>query len=254
MINKRIVLTVTSGRSGTGYLTEILGIHQDVVCFHEPAPSFEILLREAQRSREVAKEFWIEKKIPFINEIKSDVYIETSHLVCKGFLEPLFEMGIVPDVIILERASREISKSLFQLDTIPGRTEKALRFYLSPNDSNLFLRLPDWDQFNDYQLCFWYTLEILMRQKYYATVVKNMGGNVAYTSIEELNKLKNVEKLFDNLALANLSYRSKIKLKKALKNKANTKTHKKNKFEYSEDQLYSFEKEVYDKTAFFDHY
>jgi hypothetical protein len=37
------------------------------------------------------------------------------------------------------------------------------------------LRLPDWPSFSDYQLCYWYALEIERRQAYYQQNARALG-------------------------------------------------------------------------------
>lgn len=253
-INKKFIFTVTSGRSGTGYLAEILSKHQEVYCAHEAVPSFGTHFREIQTNPAKAKEFWLKEKLPEIKRQKQHIYIETSHLFCKGYLEPLLESGIIPDLIVLERPSRETAKSLFQLNTIPGRTEKALRFYLSPDDPRIMLPFPEWEQANDYQLCFWYTLDTMIRQKRYSMLVNNLGGKVVTTSIENLKIFEQVKSLILNLGIRKPDFGARNKIRKSLDRKINTKVSMKAEFPFSASELFQYEDEVYKKTSFFELY
>ena len=66
------------------------------------------VLREVQGDPIPAKLFMLEHKLPAIARYASQVYVETSHLACKGFFEPLLDIGIIPDLII-HRGPKEMS-------------------------------------------------------------------------------------------------------------------------------------------------
>lgn len=198
---KRLVFTVTTGRSGTAYLSTILGYARNVFAVHEPPPEFAEVLRRVQGDPELAEKFWLEEKLPAILEVPDKVYIETSHLVCKGFLEPLLEMGIVPDLIIHRRPPRDVALSMFKMGTIPGRSDKGLRFYLSPDDPGV-LKLPDWERLHDYQLCFWYCLEIERRAKAYSELFKENGARVVETTLAGLKTFSGLQSMSGDLGIS----------------------------------------------------
>jgi hypothetical protein len=151
----------------------------------------------------MAYEFWIEKKLPKIVNEPNQVYVETTHLFCKGFVESLLDLHIIPDVIILTRSHREVATSLWRLDTIPGRTPKGLKFYLSPDDPNV-LSLPNWRTIHDYQLCYWYCLEIERRCLIYEKIFIERGARVAKVSFNNIKKISSFNKLIKQLYLPRL--------------------------------------------------
>ena len=158
----------------------------DRVCaVHEAAPGFECVLRPAQRRPELARDFWTRHKLPAIAARPEPIYLETSNVVCKGFLEPLLELGIVPHLILLNRAPRAIALSYLARNSVPGRTDLGLRYMLSPTDPGV-IALPGWRQLSDYQLCFWSALEVERRQIAYRGPVAEAGGQVAETSAQAL--------------------------------------------------------------------
>ena len=55
--NKRLIFTITTGRSGTAYLASIFGYAKGVSAFHEPSPEFVDVLREVQGDPIQAKLF-----------------------------------------------------------------------------------------------------------------------------------------------------------------------------------------------------
>jgi hypothetical protein len=109
---KRLILAVTPGRSGTGYLSQLLDGLPDVFSAHEPEPNFRDAMRPAQSNPTIARAFLLEKKLPTIRSCVAPVYLETSHLACKGFIEPLVENGCVPDLILLKRDPYRVASSL----------------------------------------------------------------------------------------------------------------------------------------------
>jgi len=219
---KKLIFSVTTGRSGTTYLSVVFSYMKDVAAYHEPEPEYVEVLRKAQGDRHMAKAFLLNKKLPQIARIQDPVYVETSHLICKGFLESFLDLGIVPSLVIHRRPPREVSLSLLKMGTIPGRNEKALRFYLSPDDPGV-LRLENWNHFTDYQLCFWYCLEMERRAKHYSGMFREAGSTIAETTLAELKTLGGLEKLatiFD-LKLKSPAFLTRIRFKRNSRFKIN---------------------------------
>ena len=197
---KRLIFTVTTGRSGTGYLAEMLSFIPYVHSCHEPEPRFSNVMRWAQKDKTIAVKFWMDKKLPQIANEKAPIYIETSHLFCKGFIEPLLDMDIIPDLIILTRPDRDVAKSMLRLGTIPGRTEKGLKYYLSPEDPGV-LSLPNWESLHDYQLCYWYCLEIKRRSIYYEHILREKNAHIAKISLDDIKSLRSFRRMVRQLNL-----------------------------------------------------
>lgn len=197
---KRLILAVSTGRSGTAYLAEILGCVPDVSSHHEAKPKFSKALRPVQQNGQLAYKFWIKEKLPAIAKDSAPIYVETSHLFCKGFAEPLLDLGIVPDLILLARPYRQVALSFCRFGTIPGRTAQGLKYLLGPADHGV-LSLPDWQELDDYQLCYWYCLEIERRMSKYNELFSGLGARIVRVSLEEINALSGFEKLLLGLNL-----------------------------------------------------
>jgi len=204
---KQLVFTVATGRCGTAFLAEILRLVPGAASYHEPKPEYAEILRGAQEAPERARDFLVEKKLPAISQDDSSIYIETSHLFCKGFLEPLLDLGIVPAIIWMRRGHREVASSMFRGGTIPGRTEKGLCFYLSPEDPGVLL-CENWKSLNDYQLCYWYCLEIERRALQYRSLFKENGWYWGETSISGITKVEGFRQLLLDLNLPKMSWYS----------------------------------------------
>lgn len=198
--NKRMIFTVTTGRSGTAYLTEVFGNLKGVSAFHEPSPEYVEVLRSAQRDRRLAEQFVLEQKLPVIASCPAPIYVETSHLVCKGFLEIFLEHGLLPDLVVHRRPARQVSLSLLKMGTVPGRSPKALKFYLQPSDPGV-LPLPGWQNLSDYQLCYWYCREIERRAQHYTELFRGMGARVVETTLPGLKTSQGLNEMMAGLDL-----------------------------------------------------
>lgn len=199
--SKRLIFTVSAGRSGTHFLTRLFRYLPGMDVFHENnTPHFHDHMRAAQEDPNHARKFLNDEKLPFIESLKKPIYAETSHLFCKGFLEPLLELGVVPDLVLLSRDRRKIATSLFRLGTIPARQEKALQFYLKPDDPGV-VTMEDWNSWSDYQLCYWYVLEIERRQRVYGQKVRELGGCVHACDLDEINTAEGYRELIKALNL-----------------------------------------------------
>lgn len=190
-VKKRLIFTLTSGRSGTTLMTRMLRRLRGVEARHEPHPDFASVMRQAINNPELAKEFWLNQKLPSIEQVDCRVYVEASHLFCKGFVEPLLSIGIIPDAIVLSRDKRATATSLYQLGTVPERTEKGLKYCLSPSDTGVVAPVR-WQEMHDYQLCYWYCLEIARRQALYAKMICSAGGRILYLRTEELLRRRGI--------------------------------------------------------------
>jgi hypothetical protein len=247
--DKRFIFCVTTGRSGTRYLAKMLAHSGAVDSCHEPRPAFVDLMRDVQLEPAVAREFLIQEKIPHIyaRYPNRHIYIETSHHFCKGFFEAWLSVPDLPlpDLIILDRNLRQVALSMHRLHSIPGRTASGLRHYLSPNDTSNYTGLRNWSEMNDYQLCYWYCLEIEERKKIYADFVRQKGGLVVETSLDELRKLRGFITLRKKLRLPKLSVGEFAKyffLRSFRQNKKNY--AKKKLLKYTEYELQQFDEEV----------
>jgi len=201
---KKLVFTVATGRCGTAFFAEILRLVPGVTSLHEPQPEYASVLREVQSDPEKARRFLIEMKLPAIADQASAIYIETSHLFCKGFLEPLLDMDIAPSLLWIRRGHRAVAASMYRGGTIPGRSEKGLRFYLSPDDHGV-LSLPGWQKMHDYQLCYWYCMEIERRAQKYREKYRSNGWYWSETSLPHITSSKGMRQVLAELDLPRLS-------------------------------------------------
>jgi hypothetical protein len=250
MLDKRFIFTVTTGRTGTGYLANLLGIFQDTITYHEPSPSYAICLRQAQEDSEIAKSFLLNQKIPSICRLSiRPIYIETTHLFCKGFLEPWLEISELPapDLILLERDLREVAVSYLRLQTIPGKATNGLKFLLAPWDKTCLTSVKDWESLNDYQLCYWYCLEMEERKKLYREMILKRGKKCYSTSIEKLQTVGGILDARKSLDLPALTIRGWLAYFKRRGNKINSKDSSKTDIVLDDRDIDHWEGEVKDR-------
>jgi len=183
---KNLIFSVTAGRTGTLFVQKLLSTLPDTTSLHEPEPAFQRYLRRIHRDPDFAREFLLSYKLPAILGYPTKSYCELSHVFCKGYLEPLLDLGITPNLIILRRPPRPIALSLLERYTIPERSYLGIQFLLSPHYSDV-LPFSGWHSMTDYQLLFWYAIEIERRQRAYANLVLQRGGTAYDVTAEELN-------------------------------------------------------------------
>jgi hypothetical protein len=242
--NKRLIFTISSGRSGTAYLANVLSYVPNVSSHHEPKPSFSKVMRSVQQNKETAYEFWIKKKLPSIAKDPSSIYIETTHMFCKGFIEPLLDLDIIPDLILLTRPYRRVALSFCRFGSIPGRTAQGLKYLLSPTDPDVLL-LPNWQNLDDYQLCYWYCLEIARRSHKYSNLFTDLGARVVRVSLDEISTVSGFKKLLLGLNLQKPDGPKWAEYLEMKENRINTRSHL-NRPARIPDDLDSAEKEVLD--------
>lgn len=230
---KQLVFTITTGRSGTKYLAYLLGLLKDFRSEHEEKPAFHEYYRTIIDGKYSFKKFWLEKKLPYIaTQVEEHFYADASHMGCKGFFEPLIELGIQPCFIFLKRENRAVAKSLWELNTIPYRTIKGLKYLNSPYDKRVLQIDGDIKKLTDYQLCYWYTLENDRAGKYYKSFFNEHNCSYIEISFDELIKADGILRIKKEMHLSNFSFVGRMKYFKnkdiVLNSKKNRKSKKEN--------------------------
>jgi hypothetical protein len=182
-VETHLIFTLSPGRCGTGYLAKMLQTVPGVEARHEGKPDFVEVARDAQHDPEIARLFWLERKLPYIATLNTAVYAETSHLFVHGFAQALLDLNIPADLIVLTRPHREVALSYWQRGSIPGTTKRGKQYLLDPTGSVL-LPVRGWDSLNRYQRCYWHCLEVEARCD--ALTTQYVAGNVCYTSLAQV--------------------------------------------------------------------
>ncbi len=167
-------------------MAELLASVPGVSSFHEPVPYHAQIVRLLQTQPHTAYSYLHEYKFPAINHAPGQVYAETSHTTCKGFIEPLINIGLRPAWIVLRRPPRQVAWSLTVRNAIPARTTAGVQDLLEPRDKWV-TPLLEWESASNYQLCYWYALEIERRQLAYTDLAQKLGMSVVDITCRELN-------------------------------------------------------------------
>lgn len=196
----RVVVTLTSGRSGTQYLAAKLRKATRAVVLHEPAPDFCDVMRAAINDLEAGRQFVRQRKLPAIQAYWPRDYVETSHLASKGFVLPMLLEGIRLDAIVLQRDPIDVALSLLAIDTVPGKTELGKQYLSLPSDINS-LEISEWESLTDLQRCMWYALDSQRRAQESADLIAEFGGLVRPLHFDQISQTLSVLQVARQLQL-----------------------------------------------------
>jgi hypothetical protein len=185
MTNKTFVFTVTTGRSGTVFLTNLLSNNlNNANIYHERTGPYGFGIHTPEASHFMQynhfgvtkriREFWLEKLQLALNE-SGNYYIETSHFLSKaGLIENL---DILPNdvsikIIYLTRETDKIALSFFNRGTFQNFGWTWL-FTLDPRYSNIIISSRPFMQFGPMGHSLWYVLEMRARAEYYKNIIQN---------------------------------------------------------------------------------
>jgi hypothetical protein len=214
MAERDFVFTMTTGRSGTAYLTELLGANlPDAEAHHEflgwrdfglktPDVSH-MTLFNSEGNVEKVQTFW-RHKLSIILDGRSRYYVETAHMLMKA--------GLIENIAPLTRAGRV---HLIELERDPIATIRSLKgrydFHNMGNqwlwylDQNYPKNLTSWAKFSNYGhsgLCLWYITEIRLRAAYYAKLVGQIPNIMVHRfRLEDITRPAGAAKLLAALGV-----------------------------------------------------
>lgn len=211
MLDKRLIFTLTTGRSGTMYLTEMLKLAEGVHACHEwddkkRLTDFVRVANHARNAHDQGREWWLDVLFPHIAEnVKEPIFAMTSNVFGRGMAACLIELiddeqAPVPDIIVLRRPTRDVALSFWWRKSIPARTPNGSIYHFHP-EGNCILHLKDWQRFTDYQLVYWDTLEMEKRMQVLAQQFAARGAKVFETTTMELTGGNSFLKLAEYLDL-----------------------------------------------------
>jgi hypothetical protein len=215
MNDRQFIFTMTTGRSGTAFLAELLAANlPDAECHHEflgwndfglrtPDVSH-LTLFNSEGNVEKVQDFW-RNKLAIILNGRSQFYAETAHMLMKaGLVEniaPLTRIGHV-HLIDLQRDMAATIQSFKSRGDFFNKGNQWL-WYL---DHKYPRNLSGWEKFSNYGhsgLCLWYIIETRLRAAYYARIVAdNPKITVHRVSLEELSHPAGAARLLAALGTA----------------------------------------------------
>jgi hypothetical protein len=127
-----------------------------------------------------------------------------------------------------------------RLETTPERTHGGREWYIGPSTPTAILKVQDWQNWSDYQLCYWYAMEVEARKVVLGNLIKFNGGRVCRIDITELAKWQGIKRLIRELDLPKLGIKEIYTLLWLMREESNTRGFEKNGQEtFSLEQLSS---------------
>lgn len=206
ILNHRLIFCINSGRSGSNYLSELLGTAEEVISYHEPSPSmtgdylrminkFDYATSFSKRRLKSSTIKDILLKIP-----DGKIYCETNHMFIKTFFDVVTQDFPKIEVIILRRYLPKVLKSFIELGYFSDKNQ-AWRFWMSsPNAVTAAIPCIDVDaNLDQWDLSIAYLIDIEARAKRFQQ--EYPGINTYEVPLEELNNFTKVESLFEQLKI-----------------------------------------------------
>jgi hypothetical protein len=215
MSDRQFVFTMTTGRSGSAFLTELLAQNlADAECHHEFLDWGDFGLRTPDVSHmtlfnsegnvEKVQNFW-RNKLAIILNSRTRFYVETAHMLMKaGLVEnlaPLTRAGHVHLIDLQRDIAATIRSFKSRLDFFNKGNEWL--WYL---DKTYPRNLSGWEKFRGYGhggLCLWYIVEVRLRAAYYARMVaQNPNISVHRVTLEAISTPEGAGRLLAALGAA----------------------------------------------------
>lgn len=171
-MDKNLIFTICTGRSGTKLLARLCEQLPDVTALHEPDPSFHMYQRKITVKPYLGIGFLQYQKIPAIMGCDTYHYLETTHAVCKGWIELMMMLELDPTYIILDRNPTDVAKSMYKYNSIPYHNDRG---WLTQPQDQTALGFVSWQKATPFELCYWYAIDIERRKFYYQRRVKTVS-------------------------------------------------------------------------------
>ncbi len=221
ILKHRLIFCINPGRSGSQYLSELLGTAEEVISYHEPNPPMtgdflELINKypyDNQRSLQIRRVKSRQIKNILRDFPEGKIYCETNHMFIKSFFDIVCRDLQKIDVIILRRHLPITLKSFIELGYFSYKHLNWPLWMSSPNAVTAAIQCIDKDEnLDQYDLCIAYLIDIEARairfQKDYPSIP------VHEIRLESLNNYVRVKELFDNLRITPTEKTESIYMKK----------------------------------------
>ncbi|NET79401.1 hypothetical protein [Okeania sp. SIO1F9] len=229
ILSHRLIFCINSGRSGSNYLSELLGTAEEVISYHEPSPSmtgdYLTMVNKSEYATSFSKRRFKSSAIKDILLKIPDgkIYCETNHMFIKTFFDVVAQDFPKIEVIILRRYLPKVLKSFIELGYFSDKNQ-AWKFWMSsPNAVTAAIPCIDVDvNLDQWDLSIAYLIDIEARAKRFQQ--EYPGINTYEVCLEELNNFAKVESLFEQLKISltdstKKMYTQKINQRKETKKK-----------------------------------
>ncbi len=233
ILNHQLIFCINSGRSGSNYLSEILGTAEEVCSYHEAKPSmthqYLTMINTSNYktsfSKRQVKNVAIKDTLLQLPDGK--IYFESNHMFIKTFFDVVVQEFPKVKVIILRRYLPKVLKSFIELGYFSDRNRHWKFWMSSPNAVTAAIPCIDVDQnLDQWDLSIAYLIDIEARAKRFQQ--EHPEINIYEVRLEALNNFTNVESLFEQLNITLTDATQKMYSQKI--------NHRTNKKKYSSGQ------------------
>jgi hypothetical protein len=202
-VSIRYLFCISTGRSGSDYLTELLRQAANAVSLHEGLPIMNgVPMQRFNEGDEAALRALMPLKLAEIRKKSRNgckIYCETNHSFIKGwgYLLPEAIRQEEIGVIVLCRPAKQGVHSHLRVRNVPGTTRWSRTWVLTPGAARDQLPPPERD--DHFALCRWYVDEVERRAQAY----KIQFPNITYLECDlgQLNDRRFVGEMFDRFGL-----------------------------------------------------
>jgi len=208
MAKKKYVFTITTGRSGTVYSTELFKANcPDAAVYHErtgwlafgqitPDCSHFTYFNSVGNAANVRK-FW-ERKFAHDLKTSKDTHVEFSHFLAKAGLMENLDL-LLPhadvDVVILKRDTFDIVWSYYNRFDF-ANAGFTWMFSLDPRYPNVIVKSDPFRKMGMVGSALWYTIEMFTRAAYYKKIMEGTPGlRFHEVSLKDITKPEGARKL-----------------------------------------------------------
>lgn len=202
--NRRLIFTISPGRSGSEYLATLLNTAANIHALHEPLPRMNGRFLEMAMNKPPAASF-VKRRIKLLginrtlSRLNSEtIYAETSHMFIKSFHDVILEYYENVEVIVLRRPLHKVLKSFIELGFFTDINPISARWMHNPGSTNsraeILKPLEEMDQF---EKCIAYLLDIESMAQ--AFVTNHPDIKTHNTTLDTLTKIEGAKRLFHDL-------------------------------------------------------
>ena len=199
-----LIFCISTGRSGTNYLSELLSTGKDVDAHHEVQPMMtgvyiDMINNKPLKSSYGARKYKSKFLKKYIKNIpRKKTYIEMSHMFIKTFYDVVMDSFKNVRIIILKRDIIDTIKSFYELNYFSNDSYAWRDWMMSPNAVTSTMKTIGEDEsMTQIELIISYLMDMEIRTQKFKKKYKNT--KIIEANIEELNSKIGVIKLFEEL-------------------------------------------------------
>lgn len=203
----RFIFCINSGRSGSKYLSKVLGTAKQVISFHEAQPTMTGEYLDWINHHPYAATFQARQtKVSAIQTQLAEapnasVYCETNHMFIKTFFDVVLDaFGTQVEVILLRRRLAAVLKSFLELGYFSNQNVVWPKWMSSPNAVTAAIPcIAADDQLDDCDRAIAYLIDIEARAQRFVATYPHI--KVHPVRLESFQQYESVSQLFDQLGI-----------------------------------------------------